>query len=161
MGTLVPESDAGDFESVAEGGTYTWRATREFALLGQLVASVDWGRLDFLLFDLPPGAERTVQFAQFLGPEAAFVLVTIPSDLSRAVVVRSVAALGDGHRVLGYLENMAGYYCRDCGEVRPLFPPSTTELPIPRLGAIPFDPELAALADRGGSPGDSLGRGPR
>ncbi len=87
-----------------------------------------------------------------VGSAAAFVLVTIPSEISRGVVARSVSALEDNAaRVLGYIENMVGYCCRHCGEVRPLFPESTTRLPIPRLGAIPFDPELAALCDRGGS----------
>ena len=67
------------------------------------------------MFDLPPGAERTVQYADFLGPRTSFVLVTIPSEVSRGVVARSVAALSKGpNRVLGYVENMSGYYCRDC-----------------------------------------------
>jgi hypothetical protein len=45
---------------------------------------------------------------------------------------------------------MAGYHCASCGEVRPLFPaPSANGFSIPRLGSIPFDPELAALCDRG------------
>lgn len=150
FGSLLPESRSLEFDSVAQGDEQTWRATREFATLAQLMASVDWGTLDVLLFDLPPGAERTRQFAQFLGPETAFVLVTIPSDMSRGVVARSISALEmSTTRVLGYVENMAGYYCRECGEVRPLFPASKTALSIPCLGAIPFDPELAARSDRG------------
>ncbi len=150
FGSLLPEARPLELDSVAEGVEHVWRATREFALLGQLLASIDWGRLDFLLLDLPPGAERTVQFAQFLGAEAAFVLVTVPSEVSRGVVARSIAALErTANPVLGYIENMAGYLCRGCGEVQPLFPASEVELSIPRLGAIPFDPELAALCDRG------------
>ena len=102
---------------------------------------------------LRPGTERTIQYAQALDAlprKPAFVLVTIPSDLSRGVVARSVAALAEGgSRVLGYVENMAGYYCRDCGAVRPLFPASPTELGLPCLGRIPFDPALAELCDRG------------
>ena len=68
MGSLIPESDALDFDSAARGETHTWRATREFALLGEILGSFEWGALDLLLFDLPPGAERTVQYADFLGP---------------------------------------------------------------------------------------------
>ena len=50
------------------------------------------------------------------------MLVTIPSDVSRGVVARSVAALAKGpNRVLGYVENMSGYYCRDCDAIKPLF----------------------------------------
>jgi len=208
MGSLVPESEALEFESAADGESHTWRATREFALLGEILASFEWGALDLLLFDLPPGAERTVQYAEFLGPRTAFLLVTIPSEVARGVVARSVAALSKGPstlrpaqgrpersrgatglragptRLLGYVENMSGYYCRDCDAIKPLFgsssgqgasPPRTplrahsrgprdprsvragralgapepSDLGIPCLGTVPFDPELARRCDLG------------
>ena len=151
MGSLIPESASLEFESAAQGDSHTWRATREFALLGEILRSVEWGTLDMLLFDLPPGAERTVQFADFLGPRTSFLLVTIPSEVSRGVVARSVAALSKGpNRVLGYVENMSGYYCRDCNEIKPLFDaPEQSGLEIPCLGTVPFDPELARCCDRG------------
>ena len=122
MGSLIPESEALEFESAAHGESHTWRATREFALLGEILGSFEWGALDLLMFDLPPGAERTVQYADYLGSRTSFVLVTIPTEVSRGVVARSVAALSKGgHRVLGYVENMSGYYCRDCNAIKPLF----------------------------------------
>ena len=63
-----------------------------------------------------------MQYADFLGPRTSFLLVTIPSEVSRGVVARSVAALAKGrNRVLGYVENMSGYYCRDCNAIKPLF----------------------------------------
>jgi len=157
MGSLIPESQALEFESAAQGESHTWRATREFALLSEILASFDWGTLDLLLFDLPPGAERTVQYADFLGARTSLLLVTIPSEVSRGVVARSVAALSKGpNRLLGYVENMSGYYCRDCGAIKPLFPSADTSvqadsarLGIPCLGTVPFDPELARHCDRG------------
>ena len=175
MGSLVPESESLEFASTAQGESHTWRATREFALLGEILGSVEWGALDLLMFDLPPGAERTVQYADFLGPfdsaqgkpRVSFVLVTIPSEVSRGVVARSVAALSKGlfggaqgrpNHVLGYVENMSGYYCRDCNAIKPLFispfdsaqgRPETSGLEIPCLGTIPFDPELARHCDTG------------
>ena len=151
MGSLIPESEALDFQSAAHGESHTWRATREFALLGEILGSCEWGTLDLLMFDLPPGAERTVQYADFLGPRTSFVLVTIPSEVSRGVVARSVAALSKGpNRVLGYVENMSGYYCRDCDAIKPLFAsPEPSSLEIPCLGSVPFDPELARHCDRG------------
>ena len=154
MGLLVPEAQALDFDSVAQGDTYVWRATREFSLLGDLLAGVDWGALDYLLVDLPPGAERTLQYAEFLGSGTAIVLVTIPSDLSRGVVSRSLGALTKAqNRVLGYVENMKGYYCEGCRSIRPLFPESTTiDLGIASLGSVPFDPAVAAACDRGEPP---------
>jgi ATP-binding protein involved in chromosome partitioning len=151
MGSLLPESEALDFESAAQGESHTWRATREFALLGEILGSFDWGALDLLMFDLPPGAERTVQYADFLGARASFLLVTIPSQVSRGVVARSITALSTGpNRILGYVENMSGYYCRECNAVKPLFvSPESSRLPIPCLGAVPFDPELARHCDLG------------
>jgi len=159
MGSLIPESEALEFESAAHGESHTWRATREFALLGEILGSFEWGALDLLMFDLPPGAERTAQYADFLGPRTSFLLVTIPSEVSRGVVARSVAALSKGpNRVLGYVENMSGYYCRDCNAVKPLFSspfdsaqgrPESSGLEIPCLGTVPFDPELARHCDQG------------
>ena len=151
IGSMVAESSALDFESVARGETHTWRATREFAALGEVLASVAWGRLDLLLFDLPPGAERTAQYADFLGPQTAFLLVTIPSEVSRGVVLRGLAALGaSASPILGYVENMSGYLCADCGKVQPLFPDTGgVSLPLPCLGRVPFDPALASACDRG------------
>ncbi len=171
MGSLIPEPEALDFESAAHGESHTWRATREFALLGEILGAVEWGTLDLLMFDLPPGAERTVQYADFLRPfdtahadpelvegskgqekgRTSFLLVTIPSEVARGVVARSVAALSKGgHRLLGYVENMRGYYCRDCNAVKPLFvSPEPAGLGIPCLGTVPFDPELARHCDLG------------
>jgi ATP-binding protein involved in chromosome partitioning len=159
MGSVIPESEALEFESTAHGETHTRRATREFALLSEILGAVEWGTLDLLMFDLPPGAERTVQYADFLGPRTSFLLVTIPSAVARGVVARSVAALTKtSNRVLGYVENMSGYYCRDCGAIKPLFvsPESFDDaqgrpsgLDIPCLGTVPFDPELARYCDTG------------
>jgi ATP-binding protein involved in chromosome partitioning len=184
MGSMIPESEALEFDSVAQGESHTWRATREFALLGEILGSVEWGAVDLLMFDLPPGAERTVQYADFLGsfdrsqdrsfdeaqggPRVSFLLVTIPSEVARGVVARSVAALskapfdgaqGRPNRLLGYVENMSGYYCRDCNAIKPLFDspsgssdPSTSlgsGLGIPCLGTVPFDPDLARHCDLG------------
>jgi ATP-binding protein involved in chromosome partitioning len=151
MGSLIPESESLEFESAARGESHTWRATREFALLGEIIRSFDWGALDVLMVDLPPGAERTVQYADFLGSRTSFVLVTIPSEVARGVVARSVAALSKRPtRIVGYVENMSGYYCRDCNAIKPLFTsPEPSGLAIPCLGTVPFDPDLARHCDRG------------
>jgi ATP-binding protein involved in chromosome partitioning len=182
MGSLIPESEALEFESAADGESHTWRATREFSLLREVLGAFEWGTLDLLMVDLPPGAERTVQYADLLGsfepstssgslgmtqneskgqggPRVSFLLVTIPSEVARGVVARSVAALtkgsfGGAHgrpgRLLGYVENMSGYYCRDCDAIKPLFAtPEAADLGIPCIGTLPFDPELARRCDTG------------
>jgi ATP-binding protein involved in chromosome partitioning len=152
VGSLLAEGEALSWPSAAAGHTHVWRATREFAKLAELLAAAHWGPLDVLLVDLPPGPERTAQFADFLGPQTAVLLVSIPSALARGVVARSVSALGPlPNRLLGHVENMSGYACAGCGTVRPLFPESleAAGLDLPCLGRVPFDPQLAALSDDG------------
>jgi ATP-binding protein involved in chromosome partitioning len=150
MGSILGRDTALRFDSVSSGDEQVWRASRELTVLGQLLTGVRWGELDALLLDLPPGAERTLQLAQLLGPRAAIVLVTVPSELAREVVARSLDALGAAPgKVVGYIENMAGYWCRDCGAIRPLFAATAAPLPLPLLASVPFDPQLAADCDRG------------
>jgi ATP-binding protein involved in chromosome partitioning len=151
LGSMVPESEAIDFDSVAPTDSFTWRATKEFSTLRDLLAATDWGTLDYLMVDLPPGAQKCAEFSEFLGPKTTFVLVTIPSDVSHGVVRRSVAALKKLKQpLLGYVENMSGYYCDECKKIKPLFPqPELSQFESPRLASIPFDPKLAALCDRG------------
>ena len=143
FGSVLAAGRPFELESVAHGDAHTWRATREFALLAQLLAGVRWGELDVLLFDLPPGAERTVHYADFLGDTTGFVLVTIPSEMALAVVSRSVAAVqATGSPLLGVVENMAGYACAKCLEVRPLFPPAESPTDVPVLGFDSVRPRL-------------------
>ena len=151
LGTTVPEGRAVELDPDAPSGdSHVWRATREFTAVAELLESVDWGALDVLLHDLPPGAERTFQYAEFLGPDVAFVLVTVPSALARGVVARSADALRRlPNPVAGYVENMSGYWCESCRTVRPLFPEGGVDLGIPCLGRVPFDPALAAASDAG------------
>jgi len=152
VGSLLAEGEALSWPSASPRHSHVWRATRELAKLAELLAAVHWGPLDMLLVDLPPGPERTAQFADFLGPQAAVLLVSIPSALARGVVARSVSALSVlPNRLLGHVENMSGYACAGCGTVRPLFPESreAAELALPCLGRVPFDPQLAALSDEG------------
>jgi ATP-binding protein involved in chromosome partitioning len=149
LGSFLPTGAPADFPTLAPDDSFLWRATQEFTTLAEILAGVEWGELDALLVDLPPGSERTVQFAQFLGADTALVLVTQPSALARGVVERSATALGRlANPLLGYVRNMDGYACPACGEIRPLFPSAPdTELELSLLGSVPFDPELARACD--------------
>jgi ATP-binding protein involved in chromosome partitioning len=150
MASFVPEAAPVTFPAAAAGESYTWRPIREVTFLAQLVGSVRWGDLDWLLVDLPPGTEKTAQHAELLGPRASVVLVTVPSALSSGVVARTVTALrAAGRPAVGYVENMRGYHCRSCGSVEPLFPGSSRDLELPCLGSVPFDPRLAEPSELG------------
>ena len=151
-GSVLGDGAALAWPGAEAGHQHVWRATREFSSLAELLGAVHWGALDLLLVDLPPGPERTAQFADFLGPATDVVLVTVPSALARGVVARSLDALRAlPNRRLGYVENMSGYACPGCATVRPLFPEDseTASLGLACLGRVPFDPELARLCDRG------------
>lgn len=142
VGSVVAEGSALTWAGLETGHTHVWRATREFANLAELLAAIDWGRLDVLLVDLPPGPERTAQFVEFLGPKTTVVLVSIPTALAHGVVARSLDALRPlPNRVLGYVENMTGLFAEEA--------PDLPALALPCLGRIPFDQELARLCDRG------------
>jgi ATP-binding protein involved in chromosome partitioning len=152
VGSLLGEGSALTWPGTEVGHSHVWRATREFANLAELLGAVHWGALDLLLVDLPPGPERTAQFAEFLGPKADLLLVSIPSALARGVVARSVDALRAlPNRRLGYVENMSGYACPGCATLQPLFPDQAPagDLGLACLGRVPFDPELARLCDEG------------
>ena len=152
LGSVLEEGEAMAFESPAVGDEHVWRSTREVTLLTQLVTAVDWGEPDVLVVDLPPGPERTAHLVPLFGPRLALILVTIPSALAHEVVARSWSALEDlPVSIPGYVENLAGYCCPGCHEIRPLFPEADVPLPpeVPCLGRVPFDPRVAEWCDRG------------
>jgi ATP-binding protein involved in chromosome partitioning len=112
--------------------------------LREFLADTDWGPLDALLIDLPPGSDRLATVASLVPSLAGTVVVTIPSDVSRLVVRRSItAAARTGAPVLGLVENMAGVFPGPGGEEL------ASAAGIPFLGSVPFDPALALAGDRG------------
>ncbi|MCB0324788.1 MAG: P-loop NTPase [Bdellovibrionales bacterium] len=127
------------------------KAASAIAELANAVGGAIWNDVDYLIVDLPPGPEPTYEFASCFGPRLNVVLVTIPSDVSGEVVLRSIAAVERAKaRILGYVENMKGYLCPESGEIRPLFPTGhSVALRIAQLGEVPFEPMLAKLCDHG------------
>ena len=151
MGSVIPESEALDFESAAHGESHTWRATREFALLGEILGAFEWGTLDVLMFDLPPGAERTVQYADYLG---AADLVRAGDDpfrggarRGRALGGRPVEGSQSPPRLRREHERLLLPRLQRHQAAVSTSPPSGLEIPC--LGTVPFDPELARHCDEG------------
>ncbi len=153
---LLPREEAPVmWEAPTQDDAYVWRATMEAAVVREFLADVDWGALDCLLIDLPPGAERLPHLIGVLPRRVRAVVVTIPSHVSLMTVAKAIAlAQRSGIHVVGLIENMAGYVCARCGAVGDLFPDGDVpalakEFRLPALGKIPFDPRIAACADRG------------
>jgi ATP-binding protein involved in chromosome partitioning len=145
MDLLLP-SDAAPltWDAPTQDEAHTWRATMEANALREFLADTDWGTLDVLLIDLPPGTDRLVTVTALVPALTGTVVVTIPSDVSQLVVRKSltVTARGGGP-VLGLIENMAGLFRG------PAVEDLARESGTPFLGRIPFDADLAHAADRG------------
>ncbi len=135
--------------------SFVWRGAQERSALREFLADVCWGDLDLLLVDLPPGTQRLIDLAELLPQLDGLVVVTIPAAASEAAVGRSMKlAEQRGIRILGVVENMAGYACAECGEIRPLFSGDAGERlsrahDADLLGRIPFDPDAAGHANGG------------
>lgn len=144
------------WDAPTQRDAFTWRGMMEMGALRELLADTAWGTLDFLLVDLPPGADKLPNLIDLVPRLSGTLVVTLPSGLSQAVVARSLTMATDilATPVIGLVENMAAYICPHCDEMAPLFPPGAVEKlaaahGVPYLGGLPFDPRLAAAADAG------------
>jgi ATP-binding protein involved in chromosome partitioning len=151
---LLPEDAPLAWREPAGDG-FVWRGTLEAGMLREFLGDVAWGDLDVLLVDLPPGTERLSALIEFVPDLSGILAVTIPSDSSRRAVARALEmAKQRGARILGVIENMAGYECPSCGKVAPLFQGEAAKTlakasGAPVLASIPFDPAAQAGADGG------------
>jgi ATP-binding protein involved in chromosome partitioning len=121
------------------------------AALRQLVHQVEWGRLDILLLDLPPGtADLQQQLIGVVSLDGAVVVVG-PQDVAHLDARKFIAFLRDADvPVLGAVENMSGLQCPHCGELIDVFTPVTESRSVwaegaHLLGRIPLDPALGTL----------------
>jgi ATP-binding protein involved in chromosome partitioning len=156
MDLLLPGDDTPVvWDAPTQAEAHTWRGTMEGTALREFLADTAWGPLDVLLIDLPPGADRLPTLLDLLPGLTGAIVVTIPSAVSHLVVRRAMTlACERGARLLGLVENMAGYVCPTCGTVGPLFEgpggeATAAQHGLPFLGRVPFDSRLAAAADRG------------
>lgn len=123
--------------------------------LQMFVSQVDWGRLDLLLLDLPPGTgDIQLSLAQAFPLEGA-VVVTTPQDVSLKIARRGLRMFEQVNvPVLGVVENMSGFTCPSCGSVTHIFHRGggeaiAEELGVPFLGRIPLDPSVVDSGDAG------------
>jgi ATP-binding protein involved in chromosome partitioning len=133
-----------------------WRGPVKHAVFNQFLSEVDWGELDYLIVDLPPGTgDEPLSIAQLLGQPLWAIVVTTPQDVAlldsrKSVVFASTLEMN----MLGIVENMSGLACPHCGKPIDLFKTgggqrSSRELRVPFLGAIPIDPAVVQGGDEG------------
>jgi Mrp family chromosome partitioning ATPase len=146
IGFLLPREDT----------PVVWRGPRKYHLIRQFLQQVDWGKLDFLVIDAPPGTgDEPLAVAELVRPRVSAVLVTTPQDLAVADVRRSVTFCSEVHLpVMGILENMSGLACPACGHRIDLFKSGGGEklakaTGLRFLGSIPIDPEIVECGDSG------------
>lgn len=133
-----------------------WRGPLIDKALRQFGKDVLWGKLDYLLIDLPPGTADAVLTVMQAFPIDGVVVVFTPQDLVEMIVRKAINMAGMMQkRVLGVVENMSYLYVPEIDKRMELFGPSRGDdmakiANAPLLGRIPVDPSLAALCDRGG-----------
>jgi ATP-binding protein involved in chromosome partitioning len=133
-----------------------WRGPVKMGAIRQFLSEVSWGEVDYLLIDLPPGTgDESLSILQLLPEMDGVVIVTIPSEVSQAVVKKAVTfARQLNVPVLGIVENMSGMFCPHCGESIEVFSKGggakvSEEMGVELLGSIPLDPQVAADSDEG------------
>ena len=124
-------------------------------VINQFLADVDWGELDYLIADLPPGTgDEILTIAQEMKPDYA-VIVTTPQEVS---VIDAERAINMAKKLeipfIGIVENMAGFVCPHCGAVAEIFGSGggeklAFEYNVEYLGSIPIDIDTRILSDKG------------
>lgn len=145
MAFLLPEEDQ----------AVIWRGPLKMKIIQQFLSDIQWGKLDWLVVDAPPGTgDEPLSMAQLV-PASSAIIVTTPQEISILDVKKSIDfARKINLRVLGIIENMSGFKCPHCGKEILLFKEGggkklAKNMEIPFLGSIPLDPEIVKSADKG------------
>lgn len=146
IGFLLPDRDS----------AIIWRGPMKMNAIRQFLSDVDWGELDYLVIDLPPGTgDEPLSVAQLIKNVDGAIIVTTPQDLAlldsrKAVNFSRVLKVP----VIGIIENMSGFVCPYCGKEINIFKygggeRSARELGVTFLGRVPIDPGMVIAADNG------------
>jgi len=138
-----------------ENQAVIWRGPLKMKVIQQFLGDIEWGGLEYLIVDAPPGTgDEPLSMAQLV-PATSAIIVTTPQEVSILDVRKSVTfALKLNLRILGIIENMSGLICPHCGEKIALFKEGggkriSEEMGVPFLGSIPIDPEIVESTDTG------------
>eukprot|EP00117_Sycon_ciliatum_P045048 scpid83037/ scgid32422/ Cytosolic Fe-S cluster assembly factor nubp1; Nucleotide-binding protein 1 len=139
-----------------------WRGPKKNGLIKQFLRDVDWGTLDYLFIDTPPGtSDEHISVAQYLKctDVDGAVVVTTPQEVALLDVRKEITFCKKvGMPVLGVVENMSGFVCPKCTTETQIFPPTTgggeqlaKDMDVPFLGKLPLDPRIGKCCDDGTS----------
>ncbi|XP_062840945.1 cytosolic Fe-S cluster assembly factor nubp1 [Trichomycterus rosablanca] len=139
-----------------------WRGPKKNGMIKQFLRDVDWGELDYLIVDTPPGTSdehlSVVQYLSGAGIDGA-VIITTPQEVSLQDVRKEIRFCQKVKLpIIGVVENMSGFVCPKCKNTSQIFPPTTggaqkmcEELALPLLGRVPLDPRIGRSCDEGKS----------
>ena len=146
IGFLLPSSD----------DAVIWRGPRKYHVIKQFLKDVEWGELDFLVIDSPPGTgDEPLAIVQLLESADGAVVVTTPQEVALSDVRKGITFCRSlDLPVLGVLENMSGFVCPKCGQKTDIFKSGGGEsmamaMNVPFLGRIPIDPQIVEACDSG------------
>ncbi len=132
-----------------------WRGPLKIGAIRQFISDIEWGDLDFLIVDAPPGTgDEPLTVAQTI-PMAEALVLTTPQEISLADVRKSINFCRQVDlKILGVIENMSGFICPDCGKKIDIFGSGggasmSAQMKVPFLGEIPLEPEMVKMGDAG------------
>jgi len=133
-----------------------WRGPLKMITIKQLLSDVNWGELDYLIVDSPPGTgDEPLSVCQLISDMNGALIVTTPQDVAILDSRKSVLFAKELKvPVLGIIENMSGFICPHCKKEIDLFgtgggEKASLDLKVPFLGRIPVEPEMVKLGDSG------------
>jgi len=133
-----------------------WRGPMKYQMIKQFLKDVEWGSLDFLIIDSPPGTgDEPLSVVQLLENADGAIIVTTPQEVALNDVRKGITFCRTLNLpVLGVLENMSGFVCPECGQKTDIFKSGGGEqmakqMNVPFLGRIPIDPQIVQACDSG------------
>lgn len=132
-----------------------WRGPLKISAIRQFISDIEWGDLDFLIVDSPPGTgDEPLTIAQTI-PDAEALIVTTPQEVSLADVRKSINFCRQVNmKIIGVVENMDGFVCPHCGEKVYIFGSGggkrmADQMEVPLIGEIPLDTKMVEMGDKG------------
>ena len=161
--TLLPVEIIGNLKVMSIGfllrrndDAVIWRGPMKYQMIKQFLKDVQWGVLDFLIVDSPPGTgDEPLSIVQLLEDADGAVIVTTPQEVALSDVRKCISFCNNLNlSVLGVLENMSGFICPKCGEKTDVFKSGGGEIMARQmgvhfLGRIPIDPQIVQSCDSG------------